>query len=313
MKVKNLILGGVLALIVSGILAPLVAAPLADAIGGGGDIAFYALKRWLYHRRVMGFVNQDREVLLTNLQEFIEMNPSFRNAEILSVMRFFIEFMMPFYVLAIIITGVYILFASASPDNRANAKSIFKRLVFTMVLISVSPTIMDLLLFLTGSLTRALLGIADINMVTGSLDELIDQFGGMHWKVALLFTDYAFILLAPMLLLVWGLFAIFALRYIAVVMWGILLPLSIFLYSFHFTRDLGRNILEQTVSWSFLQVLNALIIVVINVVLATRTQDFMVLRLTWGVTMDLPLILGCFAIAAAPLFMITIFRNYLPP
>jgi len=316
MKRKNLILGGILALLAMGIFAPLVAAPRADWIGGGGELAIYALKRWRYHARAMKFVNQDKEALLTNLQGFIEMNPSFRDPDILSVMRFFIDFLMPFYVLAIIITGIYIMFVSASPESRANAKSVFKRLIVTMLLISISPTIMQLLLFLSGSLTRALLSMADITMVTASLDELVDTLASMHGWAAALFVDYAVLLFAPMLFLIWGLLAIFALRYIAIVMFGILLPLSIFLYSFHFTRDLGRNILEQTISWSFLQVLNALIIIVINAVLATRSPGFMTLKvgLGWlGYTLDLPLIMGCFAIMAAPLFMMTIFRNYLPP
>jgi len=65
------------------------------------------------------------------------------------------------------------------------------------------------------------------------------------------------------MIMIWGLAVYFVLRFAIISLFIMVFPLSVLLYSFETTKAVGRNMLEQTIMWIFLQVFNAVVVVAI--------------------------------------------------
>jgi len=101
-----------------------------------------------------------------------------------------------------------------------------------------------------------------------------------------------------------ALYGFLALRYIMLMIWVILFPLSLFLSSFELTRGLGRNMIEQTVFWTILQIFYAVSIDVIAVgfSILPKGYDYFGLGLNYTGGM---FFISFFSLAAAVLLMLT--------
>ncbi len=76
---------------------------------------------------------------------------------------------------------------------------------------------------------------------------------------------FTFPFLMLSMLLVFGLYGFLSLRYIMVMVWTLLFPLTIFFSSFELTKGLGRNMAEQTIFWIIMQVFYAVSLCVVAV------------------------------------------------
>ena len=110
-----------------------------------------------------------------NFESYIIMNPAPTQPEVLDVMNYFISLIQKAYVLAIAATAFYILLFSISPKQRAKSKSMIGRLVIGLLLVTISPYMMNLFLAFSQSITEQILQQADT-------DVAVDQFNGIMWK-----------------------------------------------------------------------------------------------------------------------------------
>jgi len=188
-------------------------------------------------------------------------------------MDFFINMLMPFYVLAIVITGGYLIFVSQSPGARARAKFWLGKLVLGIALITISPMMMEVALHLSSEFTKLILSLGDANVAIDTIRVGIDGF----WEIFRLLTRRLFghrsvggITIAMFcfsFLFTMYLFIIF--RYVMIGLLAVLFPVSLFLYSFHPTRDIGKSLLDQTFVWIFMQFAWAVGLTVIGISVTT--------------------------------------------
>ncbi len=205
--------------------------------------------------------------VLDNMPSLIKANPPMWSIK--HFMGFFINLMQPFYIAAIMLTGFYIIFVSQSPLNRARAKKWFGKLIIGLILISVSPLLVELLYFVSGSLTSQIMNLADVTVALGSLRAAAQDLFDIFMKLTLIqrFGGIELFLLDTVLLM--ALYLILFVRYIMAGLMAVLLPLTIFFYSWDLTRNVGKMMFEQTIIWIFLQLGWAIGLIVVSVTAAT--------------------------------------------
>lgn len=77
-----------------------------------------------------------------------------------------------------------------------------------------------------------------------------------------MFGVYAYFMIIIVLILTFG---VLAFRYLMLILWTILFPLSIFFTTFSLTRNIGRTMMEQTLQWTFFQIFYALSLVGLSI------------------------------------------------
>jgi len=240
---------------ISGGIAP-VALDEIVKLGRKGVIIWSAL---LIHKFYMS--------VFDNMPSIISANPPIWSIK--HFMGFFINLLQPFYTLAIILTGFYIIFVSQSPKNRAKAKFWFGKLIIGLILISISPLIVKLMFYISGTLTKQIMNLADIDLALGSFKAgmgklwsmfkwltIIHRYGGMD----------IFLFDTSLLMMI---YIILVIRYIMVGILAVLLPVTILLYSWDITRHMGKTIIEQTIIWTFMQIGWAVGLIVVSISIAT--------------------------------------------
>lgn len=296
----------------------------------------------------------------SRIDQYILINPNPLDSQILGVMNFFIILAQIFYILAITVTGFYLLFISGSVRGRAKAKYTLGRLIIGMLLVSISPYILNYLFNFSYLFSKAILDQKDIseatdefnsmtwslyaahvgikygpgflNRLTGNLldylyqekyklplprifekeikgkgklakfspkskdslwrkysskyqDKLINhpQIRSILRRVYLRIPDvitsisksafgiqniggdiagYPYFAIIILFVLIFG---VLAFRYLILMLWTILFPLSIFFTTFSLTRNIGRTMIEQTIQWTFMQIFYALTLVAIAI------------------------------------------------
>ncbi len=170
------------------------------------------------------------------------------------------------YALAFLAVGAYFIFASASFEGRAKAKSILLRLVVGLVLVTFAFSLFQLMLTISCTITNAIITSTGIgsqsieNVVEPSFKWLTDTIlstKDLEPSAALPFFSILFTLLS-------GPIIIMTFRYIAVVFLAMIFPLTIFLYSFKTTKKLGELLTIQTILWIFFPVVEITVIAVVS-------------------------------------------------
>ncbi len=169
-------------------------------------------------------------------------------------MGFFINLLQPFYILAIMLTGFYIIFVSQSPRNRAKAKFWFGKLIIGLIFISVSPYVVSLMFEVSGALTRQIMSLADTNLATNSLRAGINSIWDMFWWLTAIHRYGGIEIYLLNVSLMMMLYMILVMRYVMVGILATLMPVTILFYSWDLTRHVGKMMLEQTVIWIFMQI-----------------------------------------------------------
>jgi len=277
-----------------------------------GDTGIYFALRLAYIERGLSGSTMHKDLFRDNFQDFIAMNPSpVQSATLRSAMGFFIHLLQPFYILGIIVASFYLIFISSSPGKRYRIKSMLTKLLAGMIVISLSPAILQLFFSLSGGLTRVILGLTDVNIFLTAMDDILSSMGTFFTVLAYINVSLSFYAMLPLMLIVWGTFSIFFLRYAIITMFCIIFPLAVFLYSFEFTRALGRNMLEQMILWTLIQELNAVVLAAITVCIATRPESFMIIE-SLIADVDILALSSCIVFIMTPLLVLRLFRNFLP-
>jgi len=209
-----------------------------------------------------------------HLPELILMNPKmiiadadgnyYGNPPVESLVNAFISIAQPFYVLAIISVAFYLLFVSGSALGRARAKASLIRLVLSMGLIVLTIPVIQLCLDISEMITGNILDMGDTS--TG-IELMKDTISGLweNYFTAIIFSYWNSVYLLMFSGVMFFLpFMIIALRYFMVLYFTSLFPLTVLLYAFYFTRNMGGHIFRETFRWIFIQPLWAMILVAIS-------------------------------------------------
>lgn len=358
--------------------------------------AFWWLKRTLYAFWSLDYSKEDLGFILENLPDLILVNPDAKGVEVMNGLHFFLSFIQPLYLLTITVTAFYLIFISGSPSGRAKAKSLMKSLIVGMIVISLSPVLLSALVNFSAITTRAIMSQADVSVVTDNLQNVFGTSGEMpatsseastdpltilenlpkqwgptymeshtctlclmHLLATFVEIELGYYTFLPFMIMIWGMGVYFFLRFAMITLWMMIFPLSMLLYSFETTKAVGRNMLEQTIMWIFLQVFNAVVIIAIALCIIQSQPGIMVVPgipqwigeplafgvldtiagaipiaipgigapITTGIALTLtpvvatrlssPLIefipfVGCFAMLLAPLFIMRLFKGFLP-
>jgi len=261
-KKKKILLAGIILLLLTGMASSssiFINIGLQDACT---QLIRMWLRCWMVFHTIQGdFMENYAYSFPLNLHIILE-NPDPGNPAVLNLTRFFVNVLLPLYVIAIIADGFYLLMVSTSIEGREKAKSLFVRLVMSMVVLSLSTHLITLLLSLSRELTESIFSMTSPIEIRGVLQSA-SQY--VFWVFARLTPiDNELGIIFHMLLFVLAILPYISilLRYILLTLLVILFPVSIFLYSVPVLQGIGRKMLEQTLVWTFLQVMFALVIVV---------------------------------------------------
>jgi len=261
MEKRKILLAGILLLVLIEVASsqPFINIGLQDACR---QLIRVWLRSWFVFHTIQGhFMQKYAYSFPMNLQVILE-NPDPSNPAVLNLTRFFINILLPLYVIAIIANGFYLLMMSTSIEGRGKAKSLFVRLVASMVVLSLSTHLMILLFSVSRELTESIFSMISTTEIRLILESAAEN---VFWMFARLTpVDDEMGIIFHMLLFVLAILPYISvlLRYILLTMLVIAFPLSIFLYSIPVLQGIGRKMLEQTLVWTFLQVMFALVIVV---------------------------------------------------
>lgn len=187
------------------------------------------------------------------------------------IIAMFLTVLVPIHILGIIITAIYMIFISESPQGRAHAKAMLEKLLVSMVIVSASPAIYMILLYTSEVIARGVLGV-----ITGTIMKETTVGEAMYTAIAdmpiqtkiTFIIVFVFILLACLfaLLIIWF-------RYLMVMLCAIIFPFTLFLYMFEFTRHLGSRMLKFTIVWIYTPIIAALWLAIGVVILKTTTEQ----------------------------------------
>lgn len=178
------------------------------------------------------------------------------------------DLLIPFYILAFIIIGIYLLVLSGSPTGRAKAKrSLLKLIISIFVLIIVVP-ILQFLLDLSTDFTEKIINLGDKSYAKFGLEVLKEGVEGLettftfvtpitYWLGIFFFLLSAVVFLLP--------FMVLCMRYFMVILFFFLFPIGVFAMALHPIQRIGREIIRQTILWTFIPPLMALVLVIIGV------------------------------------------------
>jgi hypothetical protein len=209
----------------------------------------------------ISFSEHFREVIVAN-PSFSPMSPSY-NSEMTNLVYRMVYTLDTLYILAIVIIGVYMMFLSGSPEGKARAKNLLKRVILSMILFTLSPLVLELMLVSSQSLSAAFMDSMDM---TAAKEVLQGGLWGSYWifsKIGMTSLELSGGFWTSLYAMAWLPYILISLRYILVVFFCIAFPLGVILYSFEFMRGLGRQILEQTILWIYMQVFLSLAMVAI--------------------------------------------------
>lgn len=223
------------------------------------------------------------------------------NPVIAGKVNFFIKFLAPFYLLAFLSLGVYLLLVSSSPGGRAKAKGSLLRLIISVAFVFLTIPIVQALLDLSAYFTKVIISYNSGNMETALT--ILRNTMGHFWMIIATRMPFAFWLLMPLLLLMIFIpsfpFIVIGMRYFMILVFTMIFPFGIFFYSLHFTRGLGKSIIRNTALWIFIQPLMAILLAVIGI------ASIPLLNLVSGSSIEIGLgLAGFFVLSAAPLMMV---------
>lgn len=243
--------------------------------------------------------------------DILLLNPDTMDPSILGLTRYIIGILEPVFILAVLISGLYMIFFSGSPGVRARIKSILPGVIIAMVLITLSPYILDTVFYFLGILSRGIMShgprdpmsfLLPVDEATNPINYFMSRFQNLTWyssEASILFLFLALILLAALLIVVFA-------RYIVVALFVVLFPLTIFFYLFIPTRVIGRRMMEQTLLWISIQLTESIALIVIVAIITVFTPLLMneaLVFLRLG---------GILTLIFIPLATVSFLRDFLP-
>jgi hypothetical protein len=294
--------------------AIMLIAPAANAFSGESaavnELMDFLLKKD-FKRMGDGLVYDLMTICQRQFINLLLLNPNPMSPGVLSITKYFIALLGPIFVLATVASGIYMIFFSGSPNIRSRIKAILPGVIAAMLLVMLSPHILNALFFLSEELftgiisqgPRNAMGIllpdkAEINPI----NYFMSKFDRITWYSGEGSAPFLFI----SLLIVIGLLMVVIARYLLISLFVMIFPLTIFLYLFIPTRRMGKRLMEQTLVWIFLQVIEAITLVSV-VTIVTIFAPFLVQEIL--ILLDLGALIALVVIPAAAVFF---FRDFLP-
>ncbi|RLI88390.1 MAG: hypothetical protein DRO76_00450 [Candidatus Altiarchaeales archaeon] len=252
---------------------------------------------------IMHWVVSNIMGIYDDLEDFILWNPPLGHENISRILNSVIGILQPLYVTAILITGIYLIFLSGSIKGRIYARNLLPRLIISMFVVSLSFVILQLLFNISYSITEEILKRSPVG-ITQIFSDVTKQSMLLFDSATLVSLEAGHIFFLLIFTITLGPFIILALRYLILVLFTLIFPISIFLYTFNFSRPAGRIMLEQTLIWTFMQVVFATLIVITNLGISVM-----------GLHGDLRIIAGIIVfllIVISPLIILFLIRRFLP-
>jgi hypothetical protein len=212
--------------------------------------------------------------------------PVFSDPIYVALTGIILELIIPLIVLAIVYTAIKLIFVSASPGERAAAKGELHQLLIALLLMPFSPALYQILINISYALTIILLGgtFSEYNLIINPLDSVYADVVGEGDNVPLfgtlvlmtfikncdmsLFCLYVCTCILALLAVV----MVFT-RVVVVLVLSVLMPLTVFLYSFSFTKPVGRKFLKWSVAWAFVPPLMAVFMIIAAVLLSSTSVE----------------------------------------
>ncbi len=220
--------------------------------------------RLVYMGMIWTKISNIKYEIYDNLPYFLLSDPNAGSPVIAGISTYFISILEPLYVTAILLTGIYLLFFSGTPQGRMKAKSTLISLVIGMVIISVSTYLIELLFGVSNTLTKNILGQGPLDIgftYRRAVDYLDYRAIDFMWTNILLGLPF----LTLSLLATAGIFIMLAARYFFLIFLTIFFPTAIFLTLFPPTKNIGNTLLRQLIFWTFLPSAYALMLVTVGV------------------------------------------------
>jgi hypothetical protein len=239
------------------------------------------------------------------------LNPNPMSPGVLSITRYFIALLGPVFVLATVASGIYMIFFSGSPSIRSKIKAILPGVIAAMLLVMLSPHILNILFFLSEQLFMSVISQGPRNAMVILLPDKADinpvnyfmsKFDRITWYSGEGSAPFLFISLTIVISLLMVVIA----RYLLISLFVMIFPLTLFLYLFIPTRKMGKRLMEQTLIWIFLQVIEAVTLVSVVTIVAIFAP-FLVQEVL--ILLDLGALI---ALVVIPFASVLFFKDFLP-
>ncbi len=173
------------------------------------------------------------------------------------------EVLMPLLVFMILYTAIKMMFVSHSPGERAAAKTQLQNLLIALIIIPVSPLLYQILINISYQITVVMLGSMLQSLSARSFG---DTISGAYATVPS--EKFVLVFCCAQIMSILALIIIF-IRHIAVIIFAVLMPLTVLLYMFGFTKSVGRKFLKYSITWALVPMVMAVWIIVATMVLST--------------------------------------------
>ncbi len=196
--------------------------------------------------------------------------------------------LIPLYALLIILTGIYYVWASISPNIRAMVKTQLTYLIVGMIACGLSLQIFDILLELNNFLLDEILSVqfagnrivpTNWDPITGFLKTGLPgvAVGGSIIALILVATGGVGVaLIWPIVLMLVAAiilpYIILAIRFDVVLVFGGIFPFTVFCMSFDYLRGMGNKLMKLTLTWIFLPIPMAIFMVLSQAFLDTASS-----------------------------------------
>lgn len=182
----------------------------------------------------------------------------------------FLYLLIPFYIIAFLITGIYFLF-SQSPEGRAKSKSMFFKLIISMGAVFIALPLFQLLLDVSQGIAQSIFSIGGDYV---NIWAVFSATSALATTIAALFMPLpsgkliAFLFLLFIVLTLIVIILILVMRYLLVVLAAIVFPftLVLWLFEFPYEKELGAKLMHHTIVWIFTPVITATVIVLTSVI-----------------------------------------------
>jgi hypothetical protein len=239
------------------------------------------------------------------------LNPNPMSPGVLGITKYFIAMLGPVFVLATVASGIYMIFFSGSPSIRSRIKAILPGVIAAMLLVMLSPHILNVLFFLSEQLFMGIISQGPRNAMVillpdkeeiNPINYFMSKFDRITWYSGEGSAPFLFI----SLLIIISLLMVVIARYLVISLFVMIFPLTLFLYLFLPTRKMGKRLMEQTLIWIFLQVIEAITLISV-VTIVTIFAPFLVQEAL--ILLDLGALI---ALVVIPVAAVLFFRDFLP-
>ncbi|HDI73302.1 MAG TPA: hypothetical protein ENF58_04140 [Candidatus Altiarchaeales archaeon] len=200
------------------------------------------------------------EDFCNNLIAFILLDPPLQNATVIGLLNYFILLLQPLYGIAILLTGMYMLFVVGSPRGRARAKSTLIKLIIGIGLITLTLPIIQAILQIIHSISSLLFSFVpdlDTNIFRIGITFFTNYFLTITFFEPMVGVPFLFIsIMLPIAVLV-----VLAVRYLMIILFTVFFPFTVLLYSFYPTKKIGGVIIKQTFLWALVPIVESLVLI----------------------------------------------------